>query len=100
MQDTPLRQWLVGEWRDGFPVRHVRLEWCENAQRFDRETEWIGKFPKLVNDRKHTGWINLIREGGEPPKFRRSSDTCAATASTWMVGMASTIKSARTGTAS
>jgi hypothetical protein len=69
MQDTQLRKWLVGEWRAGYPVRHVRLEWCENALRFDRETEWIGKFPNLVNHRKHSGWITLAPRGRRAPKI-------------------------------
>jgi hypothetical protein len=66
---TPLRNWMIGEWRAGFPVRHVQLEWCENAERFDRETEWIARFPNLLNDRKHSGWINLVPRGRRPPKI-------------------------------
>src|ERR1700676_2259370 len=66
---TSVREWMIGEWQDGFPVRHVQLEWCENAERFDRETEWIGKFPNLLNDRKHSGWINLVPRGRRPPKI-------------------------------
>src|ERR1700681_1691462 len=68
-RSTPLQNWLVGEWRDGFPVRSVRLEWCENEKRFDQETEWIGRFPNLLNDRKRTGWIKLIPRGARPPKI-------------------------------
>ncbi|MCP3402725.1 MULTISPECIES: hypothetical protein [unclassified Bradyrhizobium] len=58
----------MGEWKDGFPVNHVRLEWRDHASRFDRETSWIRKFPNLVNDRKHSGWINLIPRGRRAPK--------------------------------
>jgi hypothetical protein len=47
----------------------VQLEWCENAERFDRETEWIGRFPNLLDDRKHSGWINLVPRGRRPPKI-------------------------------
>jgi len=50
-------------------VHHVQLEWCENAERFDRETEWIGRFPNLLDDRKHSGWINLVPRGRRPPKI-------------------------------
>jgi hypothetical protein len=69
LKNTPLQRWLVSEWRDGFPVRHVRLEWCENFQRFDRETEWIARFPNLLNDRKHSGWTRLVPRGQRPPKI-------------------------------
>jgi hypothetical protein len=68
-RSTPLQNWLVAEWRDGFPVRSVRLEWCENHTRSDRETEWISRFPNLLNDRKHTGWIKLLPRGARPPKI-------------------------------
>jgi hypothetical protein len=67
---TALRQWMDGEWRDGFPVRHVRLEWCENSSRFDRETEWIGRFPNLLNERKHSGWMRIVPGGRRPQKIR------------------------------
>lgn len=69
LQNTPLQRWMMCEWKDGFPVRHVRLEWCQNAQSLDRETEWIRKFPNLLNDRKHSGWMRLVPRGPRPPKI-------------------------------
>lgn len=73
LEKTRLQQWMVREWRDGFPVCHVRLEWCENAERFERETEWIAKFPNLLNERKHTGWTKLVHRGARPPKIATPS---------------------------
>lgn len=65
----PLEKWMLQEWRDGYPTRHVQLEWCENSKRGDRETEWISKFPDLLNRRKHSGWMNLAPRGARPPKI-------------------------------
>jgi hypothetical protein len=49
---TPVYQWIHREWRCGYPVECVLLEWCEYGSRDDVETQWINKFPNLLNDRK------------------------------------------------
>jgi hypothetical protein len=69
LENTRLQKWMMREWKDGFPVRHVRLEWCENNTRFHRESDWIGKFPDLLNERKHSGWMKLVPRGARPPKI-------------------------------
>lgn len=46
---------LHHEWGGGFPVKSVRLQWCGSANRKEIdviETEWINKFPDLLNERK------------------------------------------------
>lgn len=52
---TRVYTWIHEEWRDGFPVESVRLQWCGGAARKeieDIETEWINRFPNLLNERK------------------------------------------------
>ena len=52
---TPVYTWIQNEWGDGFPVESVRLQWCGSANRKEIEvieTEWINKFPNLLNERK------------------------------------------------
>jgi hypothetical protein len=49
---TPVYQWIQREWRHGYPVECVLLQWCEYADRFGVETAWINKFPDLLNERK------------------------------------------------
>lgn len=68
-RSTQVQRWLINEWRHGFPVKCIRLEWCENSEREKRETAWIAKFPDLLNDRKHTGWLGLKPRGPRPPKI-------------------------------
>lgn len=65
---SPLGAWMIQEWQAGFPVKHIRLEWCENGKRFARESEWIKRFPKLLNRRKHSGWMRLAPRGARPPR--------------------------------
>lgn len=69
LQNTRLEKWMMREWRDGFPIRYVQLEWCEDEDRFDRETEWINRFPSLLNQLKHSGWARLVPRGRRPPKI-------------------------------
>jgi hypothetical protein len=47
-----LHQWIVGEWRAGYPVRCGLLQRCSNAELDSFERDWIGKFPNLLNERK------------------------------------------------
>ena len=52
---TRVYTWIHNEWGDGFPVKSVRLQWCgsANPKEIDViETEWINKFPNLLNERK------------------------------------------------
>jgi hypothetical protein len=52
---TRVYTWIHKEWGDGFPVRSARLQWCGSANRKEVEaieTEWINKFPNLLNERK------------------------------------------------
>ncbi|WP_050384036.1 hypothetical protein [Bradyrhizobium pachyrhizi] len=51
-----LRHWFQEEWRQGYPIRCVVLQWCKYEDRFDVETAWINKFPGLLNERKHYSW--------------------------------------------
>jgi hypothetical protein len=38
--------------RTGVSLPVVLLEGCSNDARHDRETQWISKFPNLLNERK------------------------------------------------
>jgi hypothetical protein len=67
--ESALEKWMLHEWKGGFPIRSVRLEWCENRDRFHRETYWIGRFPALLNRRKHSGWMALSPRGERPPRI-------------------------------
>jgi hypothetical protein len=49
---TKVYTWLHGEWNCGFPVRSALLEQCSNADCERIETEWINRFPDLLNERK------------------------------------------------
>jgi hypothetical protein len=42
---------------------------CENASRFDHQTEWIGNVPNLINDWKHSAWMKLVSRGRRAPKI-------------------------------
>jgi hypothetical protein len=62
---TRVYTWIHQEWRAGFPVESAVLDRCSNEgrARFDLETEWISKFPDLLNERKRGyGW-----HGRKPP---------------------------------
>jgi hypothetical protein len=48
----PVLGWIRHEWRCGYPVECVLLESCDYGVRRDVETEWINKFPNLLNERK------------------------------------------------
>jgi hypothetical protein len=69
LRSRPLHHWLNNEWKHGFPVRCIRLEWCTNEERFRRETDWIAKFPNLLNERKYSGWMQLLPRGARPPQI-------------------------------
>lgn len=48
--------WMRGEWREGYPVECVRLHKVvaqERRQAEQVETEWMSKFPLLLNERKY-----------------------------------------------
>lgn len=52
---TRVYTWIHNEWGDGFPVETVRLQWCGGLSHKEidaLETEWINKFPNLLNERK------------------------------------------------
>jgi hypothetical protein len=51
---TAVYTWIHDEWKAGYPVQCALLERCSNEGRLrlDLETEWISKFPNLLNERK------------------------------------------------
>jgi hypothetical protein len=53
-----LDRWFHQEWRDGYLVRHARLEVCDYNKRDQEETKWIWRFPwaDLLNQRKWPPW--------------------------------------------
>jgi hypothetical protein len=55
---SSVREWIHEEWRAGFPVESALLEECRNEASDDIETEWIARFPNLLNDRKRNRWHN------------------------------------------
>jgi hypothetical protein len=50
--DTPVYRWIHGEFKAGFPVWSILLEECSDDARYDIETQWISRFPHLLNLRK------------------------------------------------
>jgi hypothetical protein len=60
--------WVHQEWREGFPVESALLEECGDEVRHVHETEWISKFPNLLNKRKYSF------RGGKPPIIREIKD--------------------------
>ena len=55
---TPVYTWLHREWKCGYPVECALLEKCKNADCNRIETDWINKFPDLLNERKRYGWTD------------------------------------------
>jgi hypothetical protein len=53
--------WLHEEWKAGFPVEHALLQMCNDETSDEIETEWINKFPNLLNELKYNF------RGGKPP---------------------------------
>ena len=49
---TSLGKWFHHEWRHGYPVQCALLQSCEYGERHHVETEWISRFPNLLNERK------------------------------------------------
>lgn len=67
---TALHRWFHVEWRKGFPVRCGLLTSCDDTLRHRLETEWIGKFPSLFNERKYNAWsAALMRKGPRVPSI-------------------------------
>jgi hypothetical protein len=51
--DTWVLGWLHQESKRGYPVEYVRLASCPDAECEVIETEWMNKFPNLLNVRKY-----------------------------------------------
>jgi hypothetical protein len=64
-----VRSWMRGEWRDGFPVGIVLLEWCESSRVEERETYWINLFDNLLNERKYYRPLRAPRHRIPTPKI-------------------------------
>jgi len=52
----PLYKWFHEEWHQGFPIRVQKLQWCKDGEQKNLETDWISKFPNLLNRRKDRWW--------------------------------------------
>lgn len=56
--------WMPSEWREGYPVHYALLQEVRNGDKREvehLETEWMCKFPNLLNDRKY------VYRGSSPP---------------------------------
>lgn len=65
---TRRHKWFHTEWRDGYPVRCVLLQSCNDGARHQIETEWIRKFPNLLNEQKHNPWAWIYSRVGKAPE--------------------------------
>ena len=43
--------WIHEEWEACFPVQCALLEKCSDAECDDLETEWMSRFPNLLNEK-------------------------------------------------
>jgi hypothetical protein len=62
-------KWFHSEWKDGYPIRWVLLQSCDNKMSDQIETEWIGRFPNLLNKRKNTLLTWLSYHTGKVPEI-------------------------------
>lgn len=51
-----LCRWFHREWKCGFLIECALLQCCDYAERRRIETEWIRRFPNLLNERKVRYW--------------------------------------------
>jgi GIY-YIG catalytic domain len=66
-----LRAWISGEWRAGYPVECMVMQWCEDELRFEAEIHWMGYFSGLLNKRmngqtRFSGLVNGHRHRKVP----------------------------------
>jgi len=63
-QQPKLDKWFHSEWRQGYLVECALLKSCSNEVSEQMETEWIRKFPNLLNKQK----VGHFYRGDKPPK--------------------------------
>lgn len=66
-----LYRWFHDEWREGYPIRCQLLQWCKEGEQKSLETEWMVKFPDLLNWRKYRWWFKDTRKSPDIAEIRK-----------------------------